>query len=217
MPTNPETPSLVASSRLLLIDSDLFVLLSGAGLLEALLSALDVEEGAARRLQPLPHMLEKGRLARRYPPGIREKAQAWCPRIPPLEAVPDPATLEQLLLVPGIDPGEALLFGVAAETGHTLLASGDRRSFEAIAASSDLSGLRAQLEGKLLALESALDLLRRNLPYQDLTRKLASVRDYHRTVRVLLSQGEQTPEASFRGGLDSYLRDLRSQLEGLLF
>ena len=205
------------SPGILLIDSDLFVLLAGAGLLSALLSALNLEESAARRLQPLPHMLRKGRLARRYPPGILERAGAWCSRIHAVETVPPADVLDQLNRVHSIDPGEAQLFAVAADRDLALLASGDRRSFEAVATAPGLELLRAELRGKLVCLEATLRLLHQEVGYTELVQALAAVREHHRTLRVLLSQGEQTPEETFRDGLESYLKDLALCAGDLLF
>ena len=206
----------MSPSPLLFLDSDLFVLHAGAGLLPALIQATGSNLNRARRLHPLPYMLQKGALAARYPQGLRERAAAWCSRITAVEDAPSPGSLEPLLGVAAIEPGEALLFALAAETPRSLMATGDRRACCALAAASGLAEIRALLRHKLICLESALALLLREVGFPHLAAALTLVRDYNQTLRVLLPQGELTDEGAFREGLASYLRDVSALTGDLL-
>ena len=64
------------TDRLLLVDSDLFVLLSAAGLLDELAAALGFTPDAIRRLTALPHQVRKGRTFRRYDESLRQAVAA---------------------------------------------------------------------------------------------------------------------------------------------
>jgi len=75
---------------LLLIDSDAFVTFGAAGLVAEVGEALGFGLSELRRLDPLPHMLERGRLARKYPPAIRDKVKSWCSVVAPILEAPGP-------------------------------------------------------------------------------------------------------------------------------
>ncbi len=199
----------------LLLDSDCLLLFAGAGLIIELADAVEVDLAALRRLSPLPQMLRSGALARRYPVGLRQRAEAWCSRIAAVETAPGSQTLALLLGIHGIDPGEALLLAVAAETETAYVATGDKRACTALASAPP--NLRAQLHNKVLCIEPALELILDKLGYPALAPALTQVREHNATLRVLLPQGEATPESTFRAGLTSYSNDVRSRLGDLLF
>lgn len=203
-------------SDLLVVDSDLFVLLAGAELLEELIEALGFSHQSARRLQPLPFMLKKGPLARRYSEEIRGKAEAACEKIAPLEDRPSMELFEQFNQVPEIDPGEALLFTTATEGDGNRIVTGDLRACRALAAAKHLGPIRDRLTGRVVCLEAALDLLHGRLGFGPLRRRLAPLRSVHQTLKVLFSAGLDTQEDIFLGALTSYLRAVRQDLGSLL-
>ena len=206
----------MTASRRLLFDTDLFVLLAGAGLLDELIHAIGFEVDEARRLQPLPFMLKQGSLVRRYPSGILQQAAAWCERIPAVRRMPDPDLLGQLTAVQDMDPGEALLLARAAELDGALVASGDKRACLGLIRAVDRR-IATRLQGKWICLEAALVALLNHLDFALLASRLTSVRAHHQTLRVLLSQGNATDKDSFRAGLHAYWRDLSDRTGELLW
>jgi hypothetical protein len=72
------------NERILLIDSDIFVLLSAAGVLDDLIECLGFKQSNVRRLAALPKQLERGRAFRRYNQAFRDKALACCREFPAL-------------------------------------------------------------------------------------------------------------------------------------
>lgn len=122
----------------LLIDSDAFVLLAGAGVLEQAIELLGFDPAHALRLSPLPAMLGRGRAFKRYPADLLQRAQIACARIVALESRPDPVLFEQLVSVPDIDEGEALLYATVAEKENWVLLSGDKRAMKALAGEQSL-------------------------------------------------------------------------------
>lgn len=198
----------------LLLDTDFFVLVAGANLMAPLLDVLGCSPRNARRLHPLPFMLRKGALVRRYSAGVLQKAAAWCDRIGAIEDRPSTQLQQQLLEV--VDPGEALLFASVAGSRGGVVATGDKRACVAVATSEGLAAVRPLLAGKVLCLERALALLLEHLGFEALAGSLVSVREFDRTLRLLLPEAEATSEAHFREGLDSYLTHLESQAGTLL-
>lgn len=215
----PRTLDGPPGSPILLLDSDIFVLLAGAGLLEEFILEAGFEVDQARRLDPLPRMLQGGRLARTYSLALRQRAEAWCNRIRPVAQVPHSAyrVLQDLVTVPGIDPGEALLFAMAIATDQARVATGDKRACQMLALATGLADARGQLRGKVICLEGALELLVRRLPLPEVVSRLSFVRDFNRTLRILLSQGAKTPGASFLEALSAYSRAVGAELGDLLF
>ena len=189
--------------------------MAGASLMTPFLDAVGCDPANAYRLDPLPHMLRKGRLSRRYPAAVREKARAWCERIGALEGAPSAEVHQQLIDV--VDPGEALLLATVVEIEGGVVATGDKSACLAVATASSLSALRPQLTGRVLCMERALDLLLGKLGFGKLSVALAAVREFNQTLRVLLPEATATDEAHFRQGLTSYLSNLERQAGPILY
>ena len=64
-------------NRQLLIDSDAFILLSASGLVKEAGEVCGFALEELSRLYPLPFMLDKGRMKKKYPEEIREKVRSW--------------------------------------------------------------------------------------------------------------------------------------------
>ena len=114
----------------LLVDSDAFCKLAASDLLSDAAKLFDAELQECGRLPALPYMLRRGGLHRTY-------GSAVCERLIPLaESMPavqqeSTSWLEQLAPIPAIDPGEAILFSIAADLQLPVL-SGDLRSLRAL-------------------------------------------------------------------------------------
>ena len=202
-------------TRIVFLDTDFFVLMAGANLVAQVLDAVECDLQHARRLEALPHMLRRGPLTRQYSRGVCDKAAAWCERIGGIETRPSVKLEKQLLEL--VDPGEAQLFATVAELENGLVATGDKRACEAVATAAGLSDVRSRLTGKVLCLESALDLLLERAGFETLANALISVRDFNQTLRLLLPESSATPEDHFRAGLASFLRDMEQRAGILLF
>lgn len=205
------------SGSLLYLDSDLFVLFAGANLLGYLIEAVGFDLKTTRRLRPLPRMLERGPLSRRLPTGLRQRALAWCSAIPGIETAPSPETVDRLVHVEDLDPGETVLFALAAEAESSLIGTGDQRACRALGRRQDLGDVRDQLKGKVICLEESLKVLLKRMDFGELAEALTTVREHNQTLRVLLGQGAATPKESFQTALLSYLDDLASEAGELLW
>lgn len=205
------------SASLLYLDSDLFVLLAGANLLGDLIEGVGFDVKTTRRLRPLPRMLERGALSRRLPRSLRQRALAWCSVIPGIEAAPSPRTVDRLLRLEDLDPGEAILFALAAEAEGSLIGTGDQRACRALGRAQGLGDVRDRLMGKVICLEASLEALLKRMDFREFAEALTTVREHNQTLRVLSSQGAATPQEDFETALTSYLDDLASEAGELLW
>lgn len=144
------------TQRLLLLDNDAFILLSGAGVLLETIELLGYEADHSRRLASLPFMLRKpAQSLRHLPADVLQRALEDCDRIPALELSPPQ---EMLSMFEGhsqdIDEGEVVLMGVAAVHSLHLLASNDKRALRGLVKQPALKGIRDALAGRVVCLEA---------------------------------------------------------------
>jgi hypothetical protein len=190
-----------------LVDTDAFCKLGLAGLLNDALASLGAQLSDCGRLPALPHMLRRGSIPKRF--GKENCESLWeaanaTPVIPPLTS----PWLERFVPVPGIDPGEALLFSTAAEPSLLVL-SGDKRALRAIRAVEEaadaLSGLIVTLEALLIALHGSIGA-------DELRTRVAPLRSFDTTVGICFSDSNADPLAavwSYYNGLASEVAPLR--------
>lgn len=200
------------TERLLLVDSDVFVLLGAAGLLDELAVALGFTPDAIRRLPALPHQLRKGRTFRRYDESARQAAGVRCDVALPLDERPDTATFDRLLSVDGIDEGEAFFFATLAERPACLLTTGDGRSLVALGQAPELQDVRDQVRGRIVPLEAALILLVRRLGATVVGARLKPLAAIHRTIDIVFGTKDEFDEVETVRQITSYLDSLRQSM-----
>jgi len=197
----------------LLIDSDAFILLGGSGLIrETAGDVFGLELSQLLRLFPLPLMLERGRLAKKYPPAIRDKVKSWCSVIEPLREAPSIATRQRLLGIQGIDDGEEVLFGLALEKPSYVLLTNDKTALRALCTESGVSDFAQQLRGRVVCLESVLRALLEKLGIRFLAEAVAPMRPHNGMLNAIFSMGTETDRQSCLVGLSSYITQLQSEL-----
>lgn len=199
-------------NRVLLIDSDAFILLGASGLVQAAGEVFSLELRALRRLFPLPLMLEKGRLARKYPPAIREKVRSWCSVIEPVLGAPSASTRQLLIGRPSIDDGEEILLGLTFENPGHLLLTNDKAALRALCTEPDLADLSKALSGRVACVESVLKALLREMGIEALSEAVTPMRPYNGMLNAVFSRGMETSLEECRAGLSSYIAHLQSEL-----
>ena len=152
----------------LLVDTDAFCKLGVAALLDDAVGILNVVRSDCGRLSALPYMLRRGTLVQHYG---AITCSALAPLADDMAAIPraKDATLEPLVAIDAIDPGEAQLFAVAKELDLMIL-SGDKRALHALKHVPDFS--RA-LSGRIVVLETVLLALLEKLGTDILRRRVA--------------------------------------------
>lgn len=157
-------------------------------------------------------MLERGRLAKKYPPAIREKVKSWCSVIEPLREAPSVATRQRLLGIQGIDDGEELLFGLALEKPDYFLLTNDKTALRALCTEPSLSDFAQQLRGRVVSLESVLRELLGKLGIRLLAEAVTPMRPHNGMLNAIFSMGTETGRLSCLAGLSSYIAQLQSEL-----
>lgn len=123
--------------------------------------------------------------------------------------------LDALTSEPGIDPGEALMLGMAASAPDSYIITGDKRALEALQAGKGLNDVCEVLAGRVLPLE----LLFSFLVEGDFAQVQVRVRSQPEVDKALTyAFGVSTPAnlASVRAALDSYVGHLRRLTGSLL-
>ena len=207
------------TERLLLVDSDVFVLLSAAGLLEELATVLGFAPDAIRRLPALPHQLQKGRSFRRYDLAARTTVLTKCEATASWDERPaDNERFDRLVSVDGIDEGEAFFFATLSERPACLLTTGDSKALVALGNASDLADVRDQIRGRIVPLEGALLLLVRSLGAEAVGSRLKPLAPAHRTIDILFGTKDHFDDDEAVRQITSYLDSLRQSLgDDLLF
>jgi hypothetical protein len=200
--------------RLLLVDSDVFIILSAAGYLERAICLLGFRFEAARRLPALESQLIRGAAFRdRYPDAVRHEALKCCGMVASLTERPDDSSvLDSLALVSDIDEGEAVMYALLKEQPSWLLVSGDKRAMCALAATPELSAVHNALTGRIICLEALIRKLVERDGIQPVAKAFAPLGAISKTLSVVFSKGETTSLADCMKALDDYLRDLTKQV-----
>lgn len=198
------------SSPILLIDTDLFVLLAGAGLLPHLAQCLGVPHENMRRLPSLQSQIKSKRFIDKIPVAELARLQQAINDIPAWTDSPaDTAVLDRLAAVPDIDPGEALLFATLYEQPVYLLASGDKRSMIALGNAPGLDDVRTAIKGRIVSLETALTLLVNQNGAAFIGPALQPLAPKHKTIDILI--GTKTTFDN-----NEAIRQIRSYLDNLV-
>lgn len=190
----------------LLIDTDTFCKLAVSELLRDAVRVLGVKLGDCLRLPALPHMLRRGRIRRRYG---SDACDSMVQIAETLSKIPQPAAtwLDQLAPIREIDPGEALIFAAAAESGGRVV-TGDKRALVAL---KDLQGCRDALASKIVVFEAVLLRLCHDLGADVVRSRVRPLGTLDTVVRVCFSSQGADPEE----GLLSYFEDLQGAVSPL--
>jgi hypothetical protein len=118
----------------------------------------------------------------------------------------------------GLDPGEGLLFAAAARDQDAFVATGDRRSIEALASAPSCSGIVGRLLGRVVLLEHFLLAAIRDLGFETVkTRVLPGVTVDTGIHAWAFGSGPKADEATACAGLRSRIEDLRPRSAGMIY
>ena len=191
----------------LLVDSDAFCKLAASDLLSDAAMLFGAELPDCGRLPALPYMLRRGGLPRTYGPRVCDRLIPVAESMPAIRQVAN-SRLEQLALIPAIDPGEAIIFATAADLQLPVL-SGDVRAMRAL---KRLDGFPEVLGSRIVLPEAVLLALCRELGTAAVRERIEPVRHVDTVMSICFSPDAPDPER----GLRSYLRDRGRELAPLV-
>jgi hypothetical protein len=192
----------------LVFDTDAFCKLAMAELLEDAARLLTASLSECCRLPALPHMLRKGRLAKRLGPDACAAMMPIAEAMPPLPACANP-WLDKLTLVEAIDPGEAQIFALAAAETSLFVVSGDKRALRSLKA---VEGIAEALSRRIVVLEAVLLGLCDRLGPNKLRQRVAPLMAADKMVQICFSAASAEPGDA----LLSYYRNLVEELRPLV-
>ena len=203
----------------ILIDSDAFLILAGAGRIDSALELLGFNHQRAFRLSPLPQMIGRSKPIReKYPAAARRQALMACSRIRGIVDRPDDELFQRLIEVRDIDDGEALLYGLLAERPLTLLASGDKRAMIALCSDESVADIQRSVAGRVICLESVLRRVVARDGVAAVAQSFLPVMKTYKTLQIVFSEQNRTDESQCLVALDSCLDALKRQVgEGFLY
>ncbi|QHS09106.1 hypothetical protein [Sinimarinibacterium sp. NLF-5-8] len=199
----------------LLLDTDVLVLLSVAGVLDEVASLLGYAPSQMRRLPASVYQVQRSKkFAETY------AAPVLASIVQSLRKIDETTESEvgdlELLnaLNAAMDVGEAQLIATASATEGALLVSGDKRAVRNLARS-QVHTCIAAMQNRIVCLEAALWMLvQKNGAAQ--TRRAFMHALNHKTVRILLSES-MTCDQQCLDGIASFFEDLHKDAKGLLF
>lgn len=157
-------------------------------------------------------MLDRGKLARKYPPAIRERVQSWCTVISPITEAPSAETRQRLLGVEGIHDGESELFGLLFENPGYSLLSNDKVAMRALRADPALANVYESLCGRVACSEVILKALLGKIGVEALATAVAPLREHNGMLNAIFSAGVNSSFAHCSEGLSSYLAEISRDL-----
>lgn len=201
-------------SGALLLDTDMLVLLTAAGLLESVAHHLGYSPDQLRRLPAALHQVRKSKRFRdAYGEAVLQRIVA---PISAIKEVEPPADLELLdVLNATMDPGEAQLVAIAASQECTLLASGDKRAIGDLTRSGSSDCIKA-MSGRIVSLEAVLWILVSAADPRELRAAFLPVLG-HATLRIVLSEHAVADQERCRDGIRNYFNDLDGHALGMLY
>ena len=202
------------AERRLLVDSDVFVLLAASGSLPRVADLLGFSPEQLSRLAALPHMLRRGKaFQRKYAHDIRERAITVADAVVAIQERPQNDNVLQLLLsIKGIDEGEALLFGLLAESSHWWLISGDKTAMRALVGQESLRPVRTLIAGRVICLESVLKMLVLADGVEAIAGAWLPLKDSYKSLSAIFSEVNCKDQNQCLECPESMLRDLQLAL-----
>lgn len=208
---------MVETPRLLFIDSDAFVLLSGAGLLEMAVAELGFDMLDARRLHPLPFMLAKPRgTLKTYPPAVRQAAIEACGIVPAVTDQPSEQSAAWATDARNVDPGEVVLVALLLEQPKSLLVTGDKRALLEIGTNPALAAVAASLRGRVVCVEALLRAMVSRHGSAKIGTAFEPVRSINGTLKVCFSAACIADEAQCLVAIGQYLDEIDGATGGML-
>ena len=187
-----------------LIDTDAFCKLATCGLLVESIEVLGADLRECGRLPALPYMLRRGSLRRVYGPENCDAIMAIADEMPSVGASSG-TLLSELVSSADIDPGEAQLLSMAADTDLYLI-TGDKRSLRALA---NLTKIVAAFAHRIVTLEGILLALCKRIGPEEVRGRVKGLRAPDNVTRVCFGELTVDPVACLLSYFRSLTREVR--------
>ena len=196
---------------ILFVDNDIFLKLAGCDLLHEFIDCLLLTQQQIRVAPNLPFSI-KGQMNKSYHGEQSEKAKNILSDFIKNVQVTDELVvdgqhefLNELLLIPKIDPGEALLFTHAYYNNLSKIATGYKNCLSALLKAENLIKLEQALRGRIYTFELAMLILIEKIGFDEVNKKVSNrcVDD----MVLKMSFGNQRTQDHARQCLSSFTKD----------
>lgn len=191
----------------ILFDTDAFCKLSISNLLTDAVNILGVDLKECGRLPALPYMLRRGRLNKSFGEDLCDKLILIAESIPIVDQASN-KWLDLLTDIHDIDPGEAQILSVAAESGLLVL-TGDKRALRSI---NNIREFTEALAGRIVVLEAILIALCNRHGNEYVRQRIQAVSSLDIMINICFSPTNSDPQEA----LLSYYRSLTAELKTLV-
>lgn len=128
----------------------------------------------------------------------------------------DPADAAVLAAIPNIDDGELILISYASRQPDALLATGDKRCLNALAAASSASGFMQKLSGRVICFEQVVVRAVAKLGFEEVRARIAPNITCDGALRAAFGSGMQAEWSNVDSTLTGFIANLRSSTRQLL-
>ena len=198
-------------------DSDAIFKLAALDLLDEFVGVIGIERGSILVLPTLPYMLRKpGRsLIRKYSADALGRAFDFVKTVCVADDEPDSETRILLQGIDNIDPGEALIFALAAFKPDSIIVTGDKRCLRALHNAPECDIVRERLAGRVICLEHILHEICRIHEFEPLLARIVPAAGCDTMIQAVFGSGMRAQKHLVLGSLHNYRESLRAET-GLL-
>ena len=202
---------------LCLTDNDIVLKLAACDLLNEAVTALDVALTEIQTIESLHYQLRKPNKAwvNRYGQTAIDRAAAFIKSIGTITSV-DLDEQKLLSTQPDIDMGEATLFAASHKMSDYIIATGDKRCLQSLAASLTCKPITTRLRGKIICFEQIVLRTIDRHGFELVKSKVILALDCDTALKAAFGSGTEANYANATDALKSYIRDLRKRTGGLL-
>lgn len=199
-------------SKRLLLDNDIFLLLSGAGLLEDAVASLGFSLDETRRLDSLAHMLRKrSRALCKYSEEILARASDDCTRVASLDEEPSAQELE-LFTRTNVHGGAAVLLALTASHETYYFGTNDKTALRIVAGHAGVREFRDRIAGRIVCLEIVMKQLMERLGIDELARRITPVLRFEQRLLSIFSPAQTGHPEDCLIAVEFFLARLRREL-----
>ena len=199
---------------IILSDNDIIYKLAACDLLDEALVVLGVTHTDVFMLPTAKYKFgvtrNPARAEARYGPDVVARIQDFLASVRELDAVGPSEELQLLSEIDGIDAGEAVLFASTAGLDNYLLATGDKNSLRAIAATATCQLIARRLIGHVVCLEQIVMKIIEHSGFEHVKDKIVPARSCDTALRAAFGSGYAATESNVHFTLEGYINELRS-------
>jgi hypothetical protein len=200
-----------------LMDNDAILKLAATQLLEDWQKQVSRPGHEIRVAASAKHFFRKNKdLPLRYGAAAIPAAIAFAERATTVSEAAHPKEFELLNGVPGIDPGEAILFSDAVGLPEYVVVSGDKIGMKALQQAAGCDDIRRRLKGRVIAFEQVVLALLQGGNFTGIREQVVAAERVDKVLQVAFGLGLETTLEKATEALEHYIAALRRQTGDLL-